>query len=178
MHINKIHPLKLFLSFYSGINKLIDYAVEAAKEQGFVRSGEQVIVILGSNEEDPDQGDILKIKEVEWKNLLISHERKIALACFCFYTCLLPFYFFLANVNMWEYLCIVSEAMSRNVWWLEESVCDSLCSYCACCLFSVTCLWLACATIDRPKGLRVTQTLAPEIISISSIVILVCLALL
>lgn len=50
---------------FQGINKLIDYAIDAAKEQGFAKSGEQVIVILGSNEEDPDQGDILKIKLVE-----------------------------------------------------------------------------------------------------------------
>ncbi|KAL4468602.1 hypothetical protein ABPG74_005105 [Tetrahymena malaccensis] len=50
---------------FQGINKLIDYAIDAAKEQGFVKSGQNAIVILGSNEEEPDQGDILKIKEVK-----------------------------------------------------------------------------------------------------------------
>ena len=47
-----------------GISKLIDYALVAAKEQGFAKAGDKAVVILGSNEEEPDQGDILKIKEV------------------------------------------------------------------------------------------------------------------
>jgi len=43
---------------------LIEYSIQSAKEQGFAQKGDKAIVILGSNEEDPDQGDILQIKDI------------------------------------------------------------------------------------------------------------------
>jgi len=78
-----------------GISKLIDYALVAAKEQGFAKAGDKAVVILGSNEEEPDQGDILKIKEVVWSPfphrshrcliilLSLTHSRLFCLVCVC-----------------------------------------------------------------------------------------------
>ena len=52
---------------YLWISKLIEYSIQSAKEQGFAQKGDKAIVILGSNEEDPDQGDILQIKDINWQ---------------------------------------------------------------------------------------------------------------
>eukprot|EP00825_Cyclidium_porcatum_P032095 TRINITY_DN3419_c0_g3_i3.p1 TRINITY_DN3419_c0_g3~~TRINITY_DN3419_c0_g3_i3.p1 ORF type:complete len:320 (+),score=64.22 TRINITY_DN3419_c0_g3_i3:214-1173(+) len=49
---------------FQGMSKLIEYAINSAKENKFCESGDKAIVITGSNDEDPDQGDILKIKTV------------------------------------------------------------------------------------------------------------------
>lgn len=44
-----------------GIEKLIEYAISRAKELGLCKSGEKAIVVMGSEEDDQDQSDILKI---------------------------------------------------------------------------------------------------------------------
>jgi len=49
---------------FQGIEGLIDYAITASKDMNLCKTGEQVIVIMGSTEENPDEGDIMKIKTV------------------------------------------------------------------------------------------------------------------
>lgn len=46
------------------MQKLIDYAITSAKNNKLCKDGDQAVVITGSNDEDPDQGDILKVKTV------------------------------------------------------------------------------------------------------------------
>jgi pyruvate kinase len=43
---------------------LIDYAIKAAKELKLCKSDDKIVVILGSDEENPDEGDILNVKIV------------------------------------------------------------------------------------------------------------------
>lgn len=51
---------------FDGNEKLIDYAVQYAKEMGYAKKRDKVVVIVGCDEDDPDTNDLIKIKEVEW----------------------------------------------------------------------------------------------------------------
>ena len=50
---------------FDGNEKLIDYAVQYAKEMGYAKKRDKVVVIVGCDEDDPDTNDLIKIKEVE-----------------------------------------------------------------------------------------------------------------
>ena len=49
---------------FDGNEKLIDYAVQYAKEMGYSKKIDKVVVIVGCDEDDPDTNDLIKIKEV------------------------------------------------------------------------------------------------------------------
>ncbi|EGR28985.1 pyruvate kinase, putative [Ichthyophthirius multifiliis] len=49
---------------FQGIDQIINYAIQRAKELNFCQKNEKVIVIMGSEEDDQDQSDILKVKVV------------------------------------------------------------------------------------------------------------------
>ncbi|KAL4506471.1 hypothetical protein ABPG72_000042 [Tetrahymena utriculariae] len=56
--------ISLKVPSFQGIEKLIDYAINRAKELNLCKKGDKVIVVMGSEEEDQDQSDILKVKTV------------------------------------------------------------------------------------------------------------------
>ena len=49
---------------FDGNEKLIDYAIAYGKEMKYIKKGDKIVVIVGSNEDDPDSNDLIKIKDV------------------------------------------------------------------------------------------------------------------
>ena len=49
---------------FQGVDTLVEYAIKSSKDRGFCKVGEKVVVLLVGSDDNPDESNILKIKQV------------------------------------------------------------------------------------------------------------------
>ena len=56
--------ITLKIPSFLGTDNLIQDAIKYAQESGFVNSGDNVVCVLGQNEETPENANILKVQTI------------------------------------------------------------------------------------------------------------------